>query len=1467
VALSAPERQALTGIVDRCRTLLESDARDQLERLYGFTREGRPRPLDGLGLRSLELGIAESLREWHRHLTGLATGTEAERERAALRRMAEETAFTVLHRLAAIRMAEERGVLRPCLRDGLRSDGFQLFQQFAGGALGNQEETYRSFLERVFDEIAQDLPALFDRREPRSLIFPAARCLERVVVVLTDPELGRVWEDDETIGWVYQDFHSAAERREIRRGSDVPRNSVELAIRNQLFTPRWVVEFLTDNTLGALWVEMTQGASAIADRCPYLLKSPSHPVGEDRGGGDSNPLSPPSLTKDPRELRVLDPACGSGHFLLYAFDLLEYIYREAWERRIGTSPGRPPLWVEYPDQDAYHRAIPVLILRHNLFGTDIDPRPIQVAALALWLRAQRAWQGIPVAERPPITRMNLVCAEPMPGDRAQIESFAATLHPLALGDLVREVWTAMRPVGEMGLLLRIEERIRTLIRTARERWEGDNGSETPLQGDLFDAPPNWSGRRHELSGLARDEAARFWTQAEGRVVQALADYAARAGDDERVLRRLFAEDAERGLAFIDLSRARYDVVLMNPPFGQPAERSKDALDADYPACGHEIYAMFFQRTLELLEPHGRVGAITNRTWLSIKWLRELRENIFPQLGAVTIGADLGSFVLEAQVETCAVVADRRAGPDTHATWVRLLKTRRKDILLYEALRAANEERQHSYLFTSSAERFQRLPEFVYAYWMSDALLERYTDSPTVQAAVGEAKQGTATASDFRFLRLAWEIDSGSIGLDAKWPRFAKGGEYRPFWDDVHLMLNWRNEGAEVKALGRGRPQNTQYFGRSGVTWPNRTTKAFGPRALPVGCCFGHMGPTAFPSDAADTGILLGFLTSSAARLLLMVRLAAGDERPGSAAKHYEVGMINPLPWPQPDENQSFRLRDLTNRAIALVREDQIETDETGETCAAFAIPPVLLTGRTLPLAQAARRRVEAREDRFAELSDITAGIDRIVADAYGFTYRDRQLMDEELEPPVAAFPDPPAGPDKDLFRKAYLTKEALPGERLPGGLDAEVDVRVEHRRGRQTKSLRDEESLCRLFALPPRRLAALRRRLDLLREVDLRCAAADVVSWAVGIAFGRWDLRLLDHTDWIPDWPDPFGPLPRCPLGQLVDARGLPATPGHIASADWLAARTDATVLPACTFDADGTAWLCDPDGRRLVPAEIDSSGYPLEPAWDGLLQDDGLDDATPARHQGDLYRRMSQVLEWVYGAAHGEREAELANALGADSLLAWLRRPDGFFADHLGRYSKSRRQAPIYWPLSTASGGLTLWLYYPRFSGAMLAAGINRLRENEAQLQRNESALLAARRRDALSAEDQTRLDRLRTELTERAELRESIHTLVNQGLQPHLDDGAIVNAAPLARWFRHRPWRTAAEAVWGEVQRGEHDWSHLALWLRPTEVLGRCRTERDLAIAHGREDLYVQPPERPRARRGRQPDPQLPLDGGDGG
>ena len=133
------------------------------------------------------------------------------------------------------------------------------------------DQGYRLYLESLFDEIGQEVGILFDRRDPSSLLWPRRQALNELLEILNAPELADVWGDDETIGWVYQYFNSADERKQMRDESQAPRNSRELAVRNQFFTPRYVVQFLVDNTLGRTWWQMRGGDTKLAEQCEYLV--------------------------------------------------------------------------------------------------------------------------------------------------------------------------------------------------------------------------------------------------------------------------------------------------------------------------------------------------------------------------------------------------------------------------------------------------------------------------------------------------------------------------------------------------------------------------------------------------------------------------------------------------------------------------------------------------------------------------------------------------------------------------------------------------------------------------------------------------------------------------------------------------------------------------------------------------------------------------------------------------------------------------------------------------------------------------------------------------------------------------------------------------------------------------------------------------------------------------------------------
>ncbi|HDN19845.1 MAG TPA: SAM-dependent methyltransferase [Candidatus Acetothermia bacterium] len=648
-------RDKLRSAVTQMRKLLEKNIGEILEGRYGIHRNGMVENEENfVHLPQEEQTHRHDLIAYLEHIRSFGLNPKG-----AIEQLIREIAFTHLNRLVAFKMMEARGLIREAVSRGLKSQGFFFYladhpEEEDRYNAGQQELAYRHFLLWLAQRYQEEIPALFSPHDPANRVFPSHRVLEEVLALINDPELAEVWDEDETIGWVYQYFTPKEMREKARKESSAPRNSYELAFRNQFYTPRYVVEFLTDNTLGRIWYEMQRGETVLKERCRYLIWQPNEVFlspGEMPPSDEGKVYVRHRPKEDPREFKILDPACGSGHYLLYAFDLLQAIYEEAYD---DPDLG-PKLQQDYPDREAFRREVPKLILERNLYGIDIDPRAVQIAALALWLRAQRAYQemGLKPEERPKITRSHIVVAEPMPGETELLEEFVANLRPPALASLVRAVFYKMELASEAGSLLKIEQEIRDAIEAARAQWMAETEVLFKEAARLKSKPKP----KETFDVTATEES--FWHEAENRVLKALRDYAEKFANHRGYLRKLFAEDAAQGFAFIDVCRNRYDVVLMNPPFGEASKPSKAYIEKAYPRTKNDLYAAFVERGLEWLVPNGRLGAITSRTGFFLSTFQKWREEILLGEARLVALADLGYGVLDtAMVETAAYCLEK-----------------------------------------------------------------------------------------------------------------------------------------------------------------------------------------------------------------------------------------------------------------------------------------------------------------------------------------------------------------------------------------------------------------------------------------------------------------------------------------------------------------------------------------------------------------------------------------------------------------------------------------------------------------------------------------------------------------------------------------------------------------------------------------------------------------------------------------
>lgn len=308
----------------------------------------------------------------------------------------------------------------------------------------------------------------------------------------------------------------------------------------------------------------------------------------------------------------------------------------------------------------------------------------------------------------------------------------------------------------------------------------------------------------------------------------------------------------------------------------------------------------------------------------------------------------------------------------------------------------------------------------------------------------------------------------------------------------------------------------------------------------------------------------------------------------------------------------------------------------------------------------------------------------------------------------------------------------------------------------------------------------------------------EMLAYALGVAIGRFDVRLATGERELPEEPEPFDPLPVCSPGMLVDETGLP------------------------------------PTDVRSLPAD-----YAISIPFNGIFVDD-------EGHPNDIIRHVREVLKVIWGDADSDIEQEACEILKVSSLRDYFRKPACFFNDHLSRYSKSRRQAPIYLPLSTASGSYTLWLYYHRLTDQTIYTCINDY--VEPKLSRVSETVKFLRNKTSRSRDEENDLETLQTLEDELTKFRDELLRVAKLPWKPNLNDGVQITVAPLHFLFRLGKWQKKLKETWDKLEKGDYDWAHLAHSIRTAKVREKCRTDKSLAIAHGLEDLYELPPETPK-------------------
>jgi predicted RNA methylase len=835
--LDKEEREHLEDIVTEMRDRVEANVRYQLEE---YDVENRPDEDGSLSDEEEELVEAIELEavdgnDWEEGYEQYVTGV----------------GYTIVNRLAALRCMEVRDFIEDEVtrfrEDGLTPAADRLVTE----DFMLEEEAVLEAYRNACDALAEEIEILFDRSSAYSLIDPDDDTYEDLCGMLGEVP-NEVWQADDVLGWVYE-YYNVKLLDDLRRKGD--REGLEpedVPAANQFYTPHWVVRMLTDNSLGKLYLE-DQGelqdtverqesmtpeerknrplspdeSPDIADFCTYLV--PSEEEGE-----------PPEFD-GPKDIRVIDPACGSGHFLLYAFDVLERIYRA--------------------ETDLDHAEIPREILRNNLYGVDLDMRACQLAAFNLYLkgRTRAEAEGASGFDMPEV---GIVCADAKVAD---IEGVEEVFDEVADGksdveDALRRILDAFEEVLGLGSLLDVRGTLDDLF---------EDEVDESVQIKLDDDP----SEDHTL----------------GQILHSLRE----AVDQHRGADSFLAQDLRSFVRLLDVMAQDYDVALMNPPYGSKG-RMPDSVQ-NYIEDNYDYYANFYINFFEVCDriskSHGRVGMLVPRTFMFLDSFKDFRADFVGDRGSFDFLAEFGIGVLDnATVRTVGTVVRSRSSQNKTGTFMRLYdlgKSKKEDgFCRIISGKQGDIERK----FNIHLDEFADIPRNPICYSTPSDIRELYhTDmlldaeqAGTNHKSVFKAIPGIQTSNNDRFVRKHWETKN----IESFKP-LAKGGANSWITPQITHSVEWNSNGKLIKRSSpQIRTRNEEFYGEPGLTWTliKDTGRRFGYYS---GGLFSVTGMMVFPRTDTSLWTTMALLNSDLYHSLFLSQTIERNWNPG------EIGAV---PW-------------------------------------------------------------------------------------------------------------------------------------------------------------------------------------------------------------------------------------------------------------------------------------------------------------------------------------------------------------------------------------------------------------------------------------------------------------------------------------------------------------------------------------------------------------------------------------------
>lgn len=782
--------------------------------LMGITEKGiaDPLPQSTLDAQFYDIGAAEPYLvageaiKQRRQLVSAIREKEADTDYAtAYQYIMEEVAYTWFNRLIAVRFMEVNDYLPSHLRvlssesgkvePDLVTTPFDADLPFTAEEEARiiqwkqdnkLDELFRFLFIKQCNALNEMLPGLFEKTTDYTEVLLNLSVVDQegVVYKLTHdiPEKDFNIEQGgqvEIIGWLYQYYNTEPKAAAFAKNGKITKE--EIPAVTQLFTPDWIVRYMVENSLGRLWVEGHPDSDLRKNWKYYLDEAPQEPEVQAKLAD----IRKEYAALNPEDLTLIDPCMGSGHILVYAFDVLMQIY---------TSVG-------YSERDAAKS-----ILEHNLYGLDIDDRAYQLAYFAVMMKARQYNRRILNGEN---TCHVYAIQESNSINRAHLKFFGA-----GLSDLEKN--------------------------TAKMQLEGllDILTDAKEYGSILNVPEyNWELLRRFVDRIDMEGQISF--------------------DDTGVEKA--AKELQKLIDLGETMARKYWVTCTNPPYAGTSNLSANVnnfVKKNYPDSKADLFAVFIERCRAMTADNGYQAMITQHSWMFLSSFEKLREKMM--LTETVNMAHLGARAFEEiggeVVQTTSFVRCANHVEGYKGTYCRLIEPTSQQGK--EEMFLAGQNR-----YTANQDDFAKIPGISFAYWISSDVLKLF-DERTV-GSIADAKSGMTTTDNTRFLRLWEEVDYNKIGFGYrdiedtqdrkyKWFPFCKGGDFRRWAGNESFVVNWFNNGEEIRAAAEGasggRLVNIDCALKECLVWTKISSSNISLRLKNQGIFFSDAAPGIFASE-------------------------------------------------------------------------------------------------------------------------------------------------------------------------------------------------------------------------------------------------------------------------------------------------------------------------------------------------------------------------------------------------------------------------------------------------------------------------------------------------------------------------------------------------------------------------------------------------------------------------------------------